>query len=866
MDIKTVLEELEHRFLADYPEFYNRRIIIWLDPDKEFEDIIDEVDINNVKVLKMSNYNKFQVKKVLCCDDIESDYLLYCPILFEKNEDNWITDIFKYSEIFRADRISIEITEMGLQDTASIRREMKKYKKFFNAKKRRDSVAKLSYQIGNSPEKLTLAIMASIAKCEMTPEKIIRSVIIHGMEKENNDIYQEFIHYDLEDMFWELCLQGTGYSQSETEISDLFLHILLTASSREIDKKTFIGLEDWIDDVHDSFCFQFIDNWIHDSKDNEQFKLLSRKIENDLHIYHRLLNVEIDNFKHAESFLAIDEAILTKVMEDISNNIIDPIELINVIRERRVKAWYQDFKYYYEGIYYLAKIQEFYNEHQSSFHEISAYQLWQLYANDFYKMDTYYRKFQTAFQNSLNHTNIRLDDLFKSIMKKIEAIYKHWFLDGLLSNWCNIAGEALQQYGHIPQIPQQTDFYEHYIKPSKTKVFVIISDALRYEVAKELSDDLAQERQAKVEINNMEGIFPTITSFGMAALLPKNQLTIENNNGKLTVLADAIPTSANYREQILKKANEASTVIKYEDLLQMKRNERKEKVKGMEVVYIYHNRIDESGHGNGSDIFPACQIAMNELKNIINIIVNDFSGVNIMITADHGFLYTYEPLSETDKVDKVGFEGAIEVGRRYAIMDNKATPQFLMPIKLIDNMSSCSGFAPRENIRIKKQGGGINFVHGGISIQEMMVPVISYRHLRNSSKEYQNNKEKIDVKPVQLKLLSTGRKISNMMFNLSFYQSEMISKNRKATNFTLYFIDEYGNKVSDEARIIADKNNNTDDTDRRFDVRFNLKVGKYNNKQPYYLIINEESGELVPEKIEFTIDIPFSTGEYDFFN
>lgn len=864
MDIKAVLTDLKHRFSKDYTEFYNRRIVIWMDPDREFEDIIDEVDINNVKVLKMSNDNKFQIKKILCFDDIESDYLLYCPISFEKNEDNWITDVFKYSEIFRADRISMEITEMGLIDTPSIRREVKKYKKFFNAKKRRDSIAKLSNSIDN-PEKLTLAIMSTIAKCEMIPEKIIRSMIINGFDKENNGIYQSFVNYRLDDAFWILCSQGTGYNESEPEIGHLFIHILLTAASKEIDRGIFLGLDEWIDESHDIFCFQFINNWIHDSRDNEQFKLLSRRVEDELNIYQRLLKVNIDNFEQSEIFLAVDEAILYKVMEDIHNNVIDSSELLNIFDERRVTVWYQDFKYYYEGIKYCAEMQEFYNTHQFSFHESDAKQLWNLYANDFYKMDTYYRKFQNAFQSGINNSNARLDDLFKSVMKRVEAIYKHWFLDGLLTNWCNMAGEELLRDGHVRGIPQQIDFYQENVKNSKTKVFVIISDALRYEVAKELSEKLTQEMKGKVKISNMEGIFPTITSFGMAALLPHDHLNIEENRGKLSIVADGLPTSANYREQILQKENSASIVIKYEELLQMNRTERKEKVKGMEVVYIYHNRIDESGHGNGNDIFPACQMAINELKNIVNIIVNDLSGVNVIITADHGFLYTYEPLDEIDKMEQIGFEGAIDVGRRYAIMDRKANPQYLIPVQLIDESSNYKGFAPRENIRIKRQGGGINFVHGGISIQEMMIPLISYRHLRNSSKEYQKNKEKIDIKPVHLKLLSTSRKISNMVFNLSFYQTEMVSENRRSANFTLYFVDEYGVKISDEVKIIADKKNNNDDTDRRFDVRFNLKVGKYERQSSYYLMINEESGEIIPEKIEFTIDIPFSTGDYDFF-
>lgn len=865
MELQEILNDLKKRFEKDYLEFYNRRIVIWMDQDKEFEDAIDDIEIEDVKVLKMKEDNKFQVKKTLCCDDTESDYLLYCPLYFEKNEDNWIMDIFKYSEEFRADKVSIEIAEMELMDTVVIRREVKKYKKFFNAKKRRDDIRKVANRIDN-PGKLILAIMASIAKCEMVPGEVIREAIKAGTNKNENPIYQEFVNYEIEEAFWTLCFQGTGYNEEEREIKNLFVNILLTAASRNIDKEAFIGLDQFINSAHETFCFQFVEDWIRDSKDKYLFRKLSRDVEDEINLYERLKKIDIVNYEKSESFLAVDEAILHKMMENIKNDIIDPEMLIKTLDGRRVTSWYSEFEHYYEGIYYMAKMKEFYNKNQASFHEIEAKKLWKSYADYFYRMDTYYRKFQRAFQESLKNSNIRLDDAFKAGVERAEGIYKHWFLDDLLTNWCNVAGGELENNGCISEILQQKDFYRDNIRNAKTKMFVIISDAMRYEVAKELSEDLIREMQCKVEMKNMEGIFPTITPFGMAALLPKKELSVEIKNESLSVLADGEYTGSNYREKILKKENEASVVLKYDELIQMKRDERKEKVKGMDVVYIYHDRIDEAGHGTGYDAFSACDTAIDEIKNLVKIIVNEFSGVNIMITSDHGFIYTYEPFTEEDKVEKVGFEGAVEVGRRYAIMDEVAEPKYLMPIKFMDENSGLKGFAPRENIRIKKQGGGINFVHGGISLQEMMVPLISYRHLRNDNKEYQRNKSRIDVKPVELKVLSNIRKISNMIFNMSFYQSEMLSETREAANFTLYFVDEYGKKISDEVRIIADRNNSEDDTDRRFDVRFNLKAGKYDSKKSYYLMIIEELGKLVPEKIEFSIDIPFATGEYDFFS
>ena len=161
-------------------------------------------------------------------------------------------------------------------------------------------------------------------------------------------------------------------------------------------------------------------------------------------------------------------------------------------------------------------------------------------------------------------------------------------------------------------------------------------------------------------------------------------------------------------------------------------------------------------------------------------------------------------------------------------MERGAEPDYLLPVKFIDEEAYLTAFAPRENIRIKMSGGGLNFVHGGISLQEMVVPVIDYQFLRSSSKTYQRNREKYDTKPVTLSLLSATRKISNMIFSLNFYQKEAVGDNRSACNYQLYFTDASGKQISDVVRIIADKTSENGQ-DRTFRCSFNLKSLKYSN-------------------------------------
>lgn len=89
-------------------------------------------------------------------------------------------------------------------------------------------------------------------------------------------------------------------------------------------------------------------------------------------------------------------------------------------------------------------------------------------------------------------------------------------------------------------MPQQTDFYQNRIKNVNSRIFVVISDARRYEVAFSLAEQLKRETQAEVKLQAVQGIFPTITKFGMAALLPHEELEVELYGDELKVMADGL--------------------------------------------------------------------------------------------------------------------------------------------------------------------------------------------------------------------------------------------------------------------------------------------------------------------------------------
>ncbi len=880
MDTDKVIQDLNRRFAAPLPEFYQRRIIFWYDEDKEFEDKLDEVVLENAKVIALTGNNAFSVKKLLSLDDLTTNYLFYSPLAYNRLDDNWLLDVELYSEAFRADLISIWMDEMGLVSNPAMRKQVKNYRAYFNAKDRRLKVSTQN-EIPATPAQLHMAVMAAMCGLkDAQPNMILRSVFRAGLDLKNNTVYQDFLKYHADGAFWAMVRQGCGFVEEEPDLGRLAIHLLLTAATRTMRQEYLAGLDGFISMPHQAYCYDFISEWLHSDKVNsseagrecglgwdiQQLYDVARYVEDEAHLHQRFEKLTVDDLAGTECFPCINEVILAKLMTEISDHIIDVDTITSIVEKRRTCAWYEPFENFYDGILQVANMQSFFKEHSAGFHTAEAKGIWKEYTESYYQMDTYYRLFQLSFQKSLETTNILLDDLFKHVVDKVEGLYTHWFLSELGNNWSDVCAEELATYGKVLEVPQQEEFYHSRIKSSDTRVFVIVSDAMRYEVAATMADQLQRETQSKVSISSMQSIFPSITKFGMAALLPHKELTVEVRNDVLTVLADGQSTASTYRNKVLKSENPASVALKYNDIIAMKRAERSALVKGMNVVYIYHDTIDEASHTSDTVVFSACDKTISELKNLVRIIVNEFGGTNILITADHGFLYTYSPLTEDDKVDKTSFNGMdVEYGRRYAIMQKGAQPNYLLPVKLLGGKTEFDGFTPRESIRIKMNGGGMNFVHGGISLQEMVVPVIEYHYLRNDSMEYKRNKQKYDTKPVTVNLLSANRKISNMIFSLNFYQKDAVSANREAATYQVYFTDENGKQISDVQKIIADKTNDNG-AERTFRCQFNLKSLKYSNTANYYLVIADEQGLQMPQRELFQIDIAFAVDEFDFFS
>ena len=866
MDIDKITQELNRRFAAPLGDFEARRIIFWKDPEGEFSELVDTLDLSGVKIIKLTGRNSFIAKQTLSELDTKSHYLVYDPISYADIREDWLLDIELYSEEFRADLISLRMQELRVPATAQMRKTIKLYSRFFENKERVARLKALGSEYTGAGQ-VQIDILAVLTGAgSNTASGVIRALLMHGLAIDGNTALSAVQKYGSEAKLWEMIDLYTGFSHDpeQTSLLPLAAHLLLTALSMTMKSSCLSGLEKLISQAHQQRCYDLINEWLHSEEDDDALYEIAREVEEQYQLVRRFDALDVQELLLSECFPCINECILRRYMTEISENVIKADDIVTAVEKRRTLKWYKRVRYYYDGLLQVAQMQQFYQANIGGFHIAEYTKLWKEYTGNYCKMDHFYRQFHAAFGKSLKESSTVLEDLYKNVADYVEKLYKNWYLAALGRQWTLLAGDELARSAVLAGIPDQARFYRSFVSPLLStggRAFVIISDALRYEVAVELTGKLLRETKGAAKISSMQAVFPSITKFGMAALLPHQALQLVcDNGGEVKVLCDGESTEGtDSRQKILNRAHAGNVAIAYKTLLGMKQAERREAISRAQVVYIYHNAIDAVGDKAATEdqVFEACDQAITELKNLVRLLVNDMNATNILITADHGFIYSYKPLEESDKAEKSFVSGQIvELDRRYVLADGDCTAEHMLRIPMRHVGSELVGFTPLDYIRMKKQGGGMNYVHGGISLQELVVPVIEYKNLRASSKQF------VDVKKAELQLISQSRKISNSIFSLDFYQKEAVGGKIAAATYEVYMADAAGTAVSDRKTVIADKTSNNG-ADRVFRTRFTLKSLDFKKTDTYYMIIAEQGTTDVTERIEFTIDIAF-VNDFDF--
>lgn len=837
MNIKEIIEEM----LSRDPENGNiRNIIFWYDADQEFINDIKALEFNNTNVVALSDNNAFKVKYDIEVADLTSHFLVYAPFEKPLDRENWLLDIQKYSEEFSTDRSIYEMRRLGITDD-TLRPLVKKSIKFFENEKR---VAKLkSFGIESYDQvSFEVALVSALAKLKTSDFDELLRILITEHASGDEKLIEEIEKYSDLNTFYELVMKRFGYTADEINMDEFIATLFYTTFAYEFGGRLPKDLER-LKSSKVSEIVVFVDELLSLIPYQAEAQKLSSHLEEVLRINELVKNVETDVLIPCDTFMMLDRVILSRLASGASDGRKEYEKWIRYAKERRSKHWYYVFENKYKAVIHGLELLKHYDQASSQLALEKPDDYFNMYVSEHYKLDFHYRKFY------YHYDQIQDKELLSSMAEYIENVYVSSFLDSLATNWSSvverenhleISGIKYKRQWHFYK-----DFVSQYVK-SDERIFVVISDAMRYEIASELVVELQKERRAEIELKALQGVVPSYTKFGMATLLPYSEMTYDKDAG---IVIDGISTTGTKnREKILQTAHQDALAIRYDDLKHMKKSDYKETFTGKKLVYIYHDTIDSYGH-QGSP-FDAAEMAIEELKDLLRALVNHVSATKVIITADHGFIYQRSKLVEYDKITKVKNDAVVETDRRYIVSNAAAEDMNLLNLPFnvaIHTKEPLNVIVPKGTIRFKTQGEGGNFVHGGAMLQEIVVPVIEY---------FDKRSDDFKAKKVEVQLTSITRKVTNRISYLDFFQTESVSEKKLPLNLKLYITDEQGNRVSNEVFIIADRDS-VDPKDRSFKEKFVLKDLKYKKEDTYYLVFEDDEETVNPilSKTAFTIDL-----------
>ncbi|HLR51545.1 MAG TPA: BREX-1 system phosphatase PglZ type A [Candidatus Avamphibacillus sp.] len=852
MNVDQITTALLNIYNEPLEEGEKRRIVFWTDVDEEFKDDFETVQIDGVKVIHLHKNNQFYTKHLLEEEDPTSSYLIYTNLDLE-SEKNWLYDTAMYSKTFYADKLSLIMKDLSMDQ--ALRPIVQQYFNFFNRKENMQRLKAFEIKV-YTKETIELAMMNILCKQRSLDfETVLRAVLMDTLDDEDNRYLQAFDKYFDVHTFWDYTRRLYDYQREETSLQTLFMHLAVTAFSQSIDNTYLTNVQQFIADQNKTNAYVFIDHWMHHSIDQSIFQEYIMETEKEIQLKNLLSDVPVDAFKDAGIFPYIDRAVILYVSNSIMNQQEDYDNYLDLIELRRTKHFYEKYQYIYEALFYTVKMYAFYKRFAYGIPQQTDIEMYNAYIDDYYVMDTYYRKFYVAFDAEGN------SELLLKIKPLVENLYTNWFMGELSANWSGAIAREVTDNWTLPGVQNQQDFYQSFVAPHMEKnerAFVVISDALRYEVGKELQERLDSEIMGTSDMDTMLSVVPSVTKFGMAALLPHRKLEVDE---KGNVLANGMSTSGiDGRKKVLASYSNESIAIHFDAILKMNKAERRETFKGKKLIYIYHDTIDATGDNADKEMetFDAAEQAMDQLSDVVRIIRNDLSGTHIYITADHGFLYERDKLTASDFMHKTELE-PFETSRRYILSHEKKEVSGQLTIdttSILDNENQLYAYVPNATIRYRIQGGGANFVHGGASLQEVIVPLLSVKNKRAGQKGAK------DIQKVDIQLTSTTRNVTNSIFSLAFFQTEKVADKFNPRTVVTYMADGNGAVLSNEERIIGDLTSENP-KEREFNIQFVLKNMTYDKNKTYYLVIKDMETDVITEKIPFTINLGI-VSDFDF--
>ena len=348
-------------------------------------------------------------------------------------------------------------------------------------------------------------------------------------------------------------------------------------------------------------------------------------------------------------------------------------------------------------------------------------------------------------------------------------------------------------------------------------------------------------------------MLPTETKYCKPSLLPYRELKLYGcgDDQNLSVDNKLLDTTQK-RSEHLQNYRDGAICVTFEDVAQYNLSKNREIFKHS-LVYIFHDTIDKVGHdGTLKQIVQSCRDAINEIATMIPKIHATYNVTEVYVTSDHGFLFNDITFADKDK-HKVSEEYLERYSRYYLTKsDEEVTGVVKFPFEEVSGMINVEGVfvaVPEGTNRFAAPSGGYMFTHGGASLQEIIIPVITSRQERSDSKQ-----------PVGVMILDRNLSMQASRLRFKLLQTEAVSMDMKERliKIALYYNDAPVTPVKD---ILLDK---TDPSLDKRKIQIDLTLNRNVDAKVLQLKIYDATDDLNPMIKENVTNNTLIENDFDF--
>lgn len=854
--------------------FSTHPVVFWHDVDAEFSAVVNGMQLDGVRLVFLDEIPALRVKL-----DIEGAlnqrWLIYSNKPEPEPIKDWLLDVRMRSKSFRADSTSILLEDLGLA-TQGLRQHLKERAKFLRAKDRVDRLKRLVLP-GDGALDLDRKMLAVLTRADQPElfamlQRLYGAMVVDGVAdlSAQPKAWQDIAANDLTPAFWELVQVQLGYADANPSLRDLLLRILVTDFCRGLQGDAPRQLAHFVlpDRSLAANASVFVGRWRSDIAQFSNYNALAQAVANELDLVSLLSGQSAEQLVECMTF----EDVELRVVQDLKKRIVAGaganMDVVRSLMARRRDGHWANpllasanertraLAACYDALTAAADFFSLKSTHAAGFSFADAGTAFASYRDELFRFDQLYRYFHTA-ADAVEPTGWAV---LHELRETIEGVYSGWFIPHLSTAWSKVleGPQGLLTHWKLPEVTPQQAFYESRVLPlfdsGVKRVFVLISDAFRFEVAQELVQHTNSKSRFKASLDGMLGVLPSYTALGMAALLPHQTLAYKES-ANLDVLADGHSVATlEQRNEHLK--NFGGIAIKTEDLMAMGKDKGRELVRDQRLIYIYHDRIDMTGDKQASETktFEAAARTVQELSSVLGFIINGLNGSAVLVTADHGFIYQESALAESDKStldDKPA--GTLKAKKRYLIGRDLGTTSKAWS----GNTAVTAGTTPDGSMDfwVPKGAsrfhfaGGARFVHGSAMPQEIVVPVITVR---------ESEADHAKTKYVNISLLGAANKVVTNTQRFEFIQTDAVSERVLARSVVVSLRDfSNGNKpISDEQSITFDSTSQLLD-ERKRSVFLTVLAGTHDPHKRYDLVMRDAVSKVEVLRLSIKVDLAF---------